>query len=191
MGAVSFELVPETSTIASIQEFIGMSIGFVSGLLLVNFLDYFVTMIEQSCSSCSSTPSFNSLNENSSLVDRVGVDTGILDYHSVGQTESKVMESQTNSLDSSIGSEENGNDLVLRLSAQAIAEPQQKEKISNKIHQLSDSVANVETKALLLHRCLQTGYNNAETETERIADEIDEEIHRFQYNLDHCRRYSL
>lgn len=62
-----------------------------------------------------------------------------------------------------------------------------RERIRKKISDLVDSISSMEEKS---QRLASGGKNMGTAEAEVFADQIDEEIHKFQYNLDHCRRYS-
>jgi len=61
-----------------------------------------------------------------------------------------------------------------------------RERIRKKAAELVDSICNIENKADYLHKYVNKTLKLSEAEV--FAEQIDEEIHKFQYNLDHCRR---
>eukprot|EP01034_Spumella_vulgaris_P025457 gene25457-31921_t len=68
--------------------------------------------------------------------------------------------------------------------SQAIAAPNHKQHIQEHLYELSDSISLMESKSLGLLDSAQMSVR----ESEEAAEKIDEEIHRLQYKLDHCRR---
>lgn len=67
----------------------------------------------------------------------------------------------------------------------AISSPSHRQHIETHLHELNQSLQIMEENA----RRLADGNLNMR-QTEDIAEMIDEEVHRLQYKLDHCRRYS-
>eukprot|EP01034_Spumella_vulgaris_P022805 gene22805-28970_t len=80
---------------------------------------------------------------------------------------------------------------VLQLASQAIASPTHRDKIRKKVSELVKSIDNIEEKSnflLISGRSGSQGQSLSDLNEETYADQIDEEIHKLQYNLDHCRR---
>ncbi len=71
----------------------------------------------------------------------------------------------------------------VELASQAISSPKHKHHIETHLHELSQSLNIMESKSREL-----TNKDLNVRQTEDIAESIDEEVHRLQYKLDHCRR---
>ena len=68
-----------------------------------------------------------------------------------------------------------------------------RERIRKKVSDLVESIALMEQRSRQLGHGMAhgSGHSNSpggHAQAELHAEQLDEEIHRFQYNLDHCRR---
>lgn len=188
LGAVAKELFPQVSSVSKWNNLVGITVGFTIGLAFVNFLDYVVSMVENSFSCATPATTGDDLvivGSVSSLGG--GIQMGSRSPNSAQHYQA--LESGTNmdfiSEGSESGSEADQDHPIVLLASQAIASPMHRERIRKKIVELETSVASMEEKSCYLHKSWKTIPGPA---SELCADQIDEEIHRFQYNLDHCRR---
>jgi hypothetical protein len=167
---------------------LGFTVGFLLGLFFVNYLDYFVTSVESLLVWWTKSDG----REFSASYDAADESEGhpILTMQNV--TYSAIEggippKSGTNSEFSDAGSEADGDGPIMLLAAQAIASPLHRQRIRGKISELIDSISTIEQKSRYLYDYLHQTVPHAQAE--QYADQIDEEIHRFQYSLDNCRRY--
>lgn len=106
-------------------------------------------------------------------------------YNSI-EEEGKRSRAGTNSEIYDSGSEADHDDQIILLASQAVQSPKVRERIRCKVNELIESISSIEDKSRFLHDYLHQAVPHADAEL--YADQIDEEIHRFQYNLDNCRR---
>lgn len=195
LGAVAKELFPQISTVSKADNLVGISIGFFAGLFFINYLDYFVTFVENNMTCLTRYDSGNvgalSFDDASGGLININLSPSNGEKQPLsGFDDNKSYQSlDTNELDMETGSDygsESGQDHpVILLASQATASPMHRERIRVKIAELIESVCNIERKLKCLHK---TKSQPNLSEAEISADQIDEEIHRFQYKLDHCRR---
>jgi hypothetical protein len=194
LGAVAKELFPQIDTDSKHDNLLGITIGFFVGCFFVNYLDYFVTSLENVLSWAMAT---NGVENSPSLDAAEQLESQQMLNHIAPQHASY------NSLDSSLfrfssnvstngemsdaGSVEDGDEPLIMLAAQATASPVHRQRIRSKIIELVDSIVSMERKSRALHGYVRN--NMPHSEAELYADHIDEDIHRFQYLLDNCRRY--
>ncbi len=175
MGAVAKELFPQINSAHNKDNLFGVTIGFFVGLFFVNFLDYVVDWFENRFNQQQLTE-----NELNHLEMKSVSDYG--SYQSVGSGEDS--ESGLNySRDRS-----SSDSPIIQLASQAVASPMHRDRIRQKVADLVHSIESIEEKSnkLLISGSPKSGLSVADEET--YADQIDEEIHKLQYNLDHCRR---
>jgi zinc transporter ZupT len=209
LGAVAKELFPQLNSDSQLDKLVGISVGFFAGLFFVNFLDYVVEWFENKCNE-SVTSEDDPEKMNIEL-------TGSMSYQSLNDFEedSVDMESGSSKKGSPNGSfrgspkgkgsptgsarkhshsmddETDPDAPVLQLASQAIASPTHRDKIRKKVSELVKSIDNIEEKSnflLISGRSGSQGQSLSDLNEETYADQIDEEIHKLQYNLDHCRR---
>lgn len=169
---------------------LGISIGFFIGLFFVNFLDYFVTTVENSLACMNGSNDGATVRRSSEDAAaeselRAIMPTQQGSYNSLDQAE-KNESYETNSDDSDGLSNAGQDDPIILLATQAIAFPEHRQRIQKKIAELIESISSMEQKSKFLHNYLNNSLPHGDAE--QFADEIDEEIHRFQYSLDNCRR---
>lgn len=190
LGAVAKELFPQISSVSKKDSFIGLTAGFFIGLLFVNYLPFITTAVETHCTCCFAAEgedtdgSAGARHEHRALIEE--------DTKSYQSGDAQSQESEEAFMgygESETGSEPDADHPVIRLAVQAVASPMHRERIRSKVSELLDSILQIETKSLYLHKYLHK--NLSPSEAESFADQIDEEIHKFMYNLDHCRRYGM
>lgn len=192
LGAVAKELFPQIETDSKQDNVVGITIGFVIGLIFVNYLDYFVTTVENSLSYLTGANDGTNLRRNSEDATEKEV-THILTHsqhnsYSSLDLEGKHTEYEIRSQVSDGGSEDGHDEPIIMLASQAIAYPEHRQRLQRKMAELIYSISSMEQKSAYLHNYLNNSLPHKDAE--KFADEIDEEIHRFQYNLDNCRRYA-
>lgn len=189
LGAVAKELFPEIETHSQKENLVGITIGFFVGLFFVNFQDYFVTWVENLMSSWTKEDGESSGDENY-LGEREYILTEQkVSYTSLESGDISPYPGTNNSGISECESPKNGDAPIMLLAAQAIASPMHRQRIRGKMTELMDIIASIEQKSRFLHSYLHQSISQAEAE--RYADQVDEEIHRLQYSIDHCRRFCL
>jgi len=193
LGAVAKELFPQIETDSKHDNMLGITIGFVIGLFFVNYLDYFVTTVENNLSCWGASNDTANLRRSSEdaaeseLKFIMPTSNPKESYNSLDMDfEEKHGNYDTNSEISDGASEAGHDDPIILLASQAIAYPEHRQRIQKKIGELVDSISSMEQKSKYLHNYLNNSLPHGDAE--RFADEIDEEIHRFQYSLDNCRR---
>lgn len=201
LGAVAKELFPQIATNSKSNNMLGITVGFIIGLFFVNYLDYFVTMIENSLTCFNSTKpqrstsidETNNAHEESEALTLVNMQAVSYEALNDGERQTKRNEKKgpasygSMTSGSECGSEADQDVPVMMLSAQAVASPLHRQRIRSKITELIEGISSIEHKSKYLHNYLNQTMSYFEAE--QYADQIDEEIHRFQYNLDNCRRY--
>ena len=194
MGAVAKELFPQIDTDSKSDNVLGISIGFIIGLFFVNYLDYFVTTVENSlsCWGGSSEEAVRRLSEDAADSETKFIlptqgKSSFSSYNSL-DIEGKHNAYETNSEGLDGMSDAGHDDPIILLATQAIAYPEHRQRVQKKIGELIDSISSMEQKSKYLHNYLNNSLPHGDAE--QFADEIDEEIHRFQYSLDNCRRYA-
>lgn len=189
LGAVAKELFPQIDTENQQDNLLGITVGFVAGLFFVNYLDYFVTAVENSLT-CWNAPGAEDLRRSSEDFEVQELRSIMVQdlkgsYNSI-EDEGKRSRAGTNSEIYDSGSEADHDDHIILLASQAVASPKVRERIRCKINELINSISSIEDKSHYLHNYVHQSL--AHVDAEMYADQIDEEIHRFQYNLDNCRR---
>lgn len=172
---------------------LGITVGFVAGLFFVNYLDYFVTAVENNLTCWNaSTEDLRRASEDYDVQEIRSImvqDLKGSSYHSIEDQQRQLSRADskagTNSAYDS-GSEADHDEEIILLASQAVASPKVRERIRCKINELISSISSIEDKSRFLHDYLLQSLPHADAEL--YADQIDEEIHRFQYNLDNCRR---
>lgn len=192
LGAVAKELFPQIETESKQDNIIGISIGFTLGLIFVNYLDYFVTSVENGLAFLTGSNDGTNLRRSSEDAAEAEV-THILTHSQHPSYSSLDLEKhaqyETRSQVSDGVSEDGHDEPIMMLASQAIAYPEHRQRLQRKIAELIHSISSMEQKSAYLHNYLNNSLPHGDAE--RFADEIDEEIHRFQYNLDNCRRYTI
>lgn len=178
LGAVAKELFPLLGSISDGSVFLSVTIGFFFGLFFIHFLDFAVDFVEH----------FFSEKVNPNLTEDENSEGGVQmvssrSYHSI---ESR--DNETTDHGSESGSDHDAP--ILLLATQAIASPMHKEKIRNKVSEIFACITNMEQKSSILSINLTSKCEAAarDPKIELVADQIDEDIHKMQYSLDHCRR---
>lgn len=193
MGAVAKELFPQVSGDSKHDSMLGFTVGFLLGLFFVNYLDYFVTSVESlllwmtKSDGREFSASYDAADETEGqhILSVQNVNYSAVTYGALEGGGGR--KSGTNSEFSDAGSEADGDGPIMLLAAQAIASPLHRERIRGKISELIESISTIEQKSRHLQNYVHQTVPHAEAE--QYADQIDEEIHRFQYSLDNCRRY--
>ena len=212
LGAVAKELFPQISTAGSVHSSVGITVGFFMGLFFVNFLDYVVDLVENYFTR--QQHETDSMKSEASYLELARKNS----YQSVNSGDAEIGDNAGGPTSFIHTHDRVDNDSpVIQLAQQAIASPMHRERIRTQVAQLVDSIASIEDKSNRLlksstarrnsmgrpgfvpssnssksdvvvrsHDILQSGQKTVEEET--CADQIDEEIHRLQYTLDHCRR---
>lgn len=186
---------PQIETDSKHDNLLGITIGFVIGLFFVNYLDYFVTAVENSLSCWNEVNDVGNLRRSSEDAAESELKYILPPTHSHPKEsynsldldfEEKHGAYDTNSEISDGLSDAGHDDPIILLATQAIAYPEHRQRIQKKIGELVDSISSMEQKSKYLHNYLNNSLPHGDAE--QFADEIDEEIHRFQYSLDNCRR---
>ncbi|RYG62410.1 hypothetical protein EON64_17900, partial [archaeon] len=160
MASELFPILLRGHTGASIA---GITMGFVSALLLIHSLEYLGHLLEDSDGN---KPPFTPSVEHSDPSDLITMPDGMED------DEENQMMSLTH-----------WDDLPLHHASQAFTSPMHRSHIESHLQELLECITAIEYKALELQ-----GEGVSEITREGIAEYIDEHIHSVQYKLDHCRR---
>lgn len=195
LGAVAKELFPLIDTDSKNDNLLGITIGFVIGLAFVNYLDLFVTYVEGLMSWVSKeegaerSDSIDASQEMEAqrILERLSPQH--LQYNSINPPTMQKSGTNSEMSDFEGTGEVDGDEPIMLLAQQAIASPVHRQRIRAKIAELVESISSIERKSHNLHGFLNQTLPSAEAE--QYADQIDEEIHRFQYSLDNCRRCDL
>ncbi|RYH16011.1 hypothetical protein EON65_30830 [archaeon] len=184
------ELFPQLGQFSEYDDTIGLTIGFVAGFLLINYQDSFIEMVEGWCSCFfansdgpgkpKDSPKKGS-EERKSLLPKGSKDNLKAEYKAI------------NSDDGHSGAEseaeteiEEGEHPILLLGSQVISLPTERSRIRDKVSELVHSIHMMQNKAQILFELKGQTHS---VQVEILADQIDEEIHKLQYYVDHCRRY--
>lgn len=82
----------------------------------------------------------------------------------------------------------NDDQTVLLLTSHAFTSSEHRKRVINHIHHLLSTVQRMQDQS---NRLMASQYNDrmsSSIQIEEICDEIDQNIHRLQYDVDHCRR---
>lgn len=168
----------------------GITAGFFIGCFFVNYLDYFVTWVEGQLDSLMKTNGVDnspSVDVSAEQLESQQLLIQVAPQHaSYNSLESLPRGGATNTEGSDAGSEPDGDVPLMMLAQQAVASPMHRQRIRMKVAELVTGISSMEQKSRALHGYLNHGM--PPTEAEVYADQIDEEIHHFQYMLDNCRR---
>lgn len=182
LGAVAKELFPALYAPSFEDNLIGVSTGFFIGLFFVNFLDYVVEWAEGVLASFAPKSS-SGIGEGSSLNS-----ANPLSYQAINENDLNDLVESAADTDARP---------ILELSSQSLQSEVHREKIRLKMKELLDSIDIIQAKSemLIAHKSdsaqsvsRRPSGQWLNIDEEKHADEIDEQIHRLQYNLDHCRR---
>lgn len=179
------ELFPALYAPSFEDNLVGVSVGFFAGLFFVNFLDYVVEWAEgvlaaittKEPSGSGESASLNSANQ--------------LSYQSIDENDLNDLVESAADTDARP---------ILELATQSMQSEAHREKIRLKMKELLESIDIIQSKSELLiaHKTPESteapiarrpSWQLLNNEEEKHADQIDEQIHRLQYNLDHCRRF--
>jgi len=186
LGAVAKELFPEIEIHSKKENLVGITVGFFIGLFFVNFQDYFVTWIENLMSSWTKEDANSSGDENDTAEREYILTEQNASYNSLESGDFSPNPGTNISEVSECESPKNGDAPIMLLAAQAIASPIHRQRIRSKMTELMQSISSIEQKSRFLHSYLHQSI--PQIEAEKYADQVDEEIHKLQYSIDHCRR---
>ena len=179
------ELFPNFRGASWIDNLVGISAGLLIGLFFINFLDYVVEWAEAKLESALNAPKAISGSENHGSPG-TATDEALhnLDDVTLHGLEEHVAETDVRP--------------ILALANQSMKSEAHRERLRQKITDLLDSIDIIQNKSelLLSHKTIdpenpimrRPSWELNNSKEEKHADEIDEQIHRLQYNLDHCRR---
>eukprot|EP01032_Pedospumella_encystans_P025449 gene25449-28765_t len=168
LGAVAKELFPQIETDSKQDNVVGITIGFVIGLIFVNYLDYFVTTVENSLSYLTGANDGANLRRNSEDATEKEV-THILTHsqhnsYSSLDLEGKHTEYEIRSQVSDGGSEDGHDEPIIMLASQAIAYPEHRQRLQRKMAELIYSISSMEQKSAYLHNYLNNSLPHKDAE---------------------------
>lgn len=187
------ELFPQLSQFSEYDDTVGLTIGFIAGFLLINYQDSFIELVEGWCSCYFAGGEGPGKPKDSPK--KGGEERKALLPKGGSKDNLKAEYKAINSDDGHSGAEseaeteiEEGEHPILLLGSQVISLPTERSRIRDKVSELVHSIHMMQNKAQILFELKGQTHS---VQVEILADQIDEEIHKLQYYVDHCRRYSL
>lgn len=173
----------------------GISLGFLIGMLFFQCIDYFVEMIESRVGDIS--PSTKEGEDGHEDSERLPIlDMASPNYQATADDEHPLP--RPSSVDIEVGSETSEDRSILLLAKQAMSHPMQRHHLIDELIAVIETLDFLQTKSNELsvrslrsslhrpHSSSASAWNTAELES--LAETIDQETHKLQYSLDHCRR---
>lgn len=199
IGVVAKELFPVMESYSSKENTIGLTIGFLIGIIFFNTLDYAVSLCD--CNDHDDDDSDSNKYEDPNRDDTELVVKRFKSYDSTSLTNNALTNgsnSNVNHITNSNNSSDVDSDMevidraedieshpLFLLATQAVSSPHHRVLVQKKMQELVDAVIEIEKRAENLS---VTGGGSSNLEVEISADRIDEAIHKLQYNIDHCKR---
>lgn len=190
IGAVGKELFPQLGNFSDMDDLFGLSIGFVCGFLLINYQESLEVVFEQLFGGCFS--------DGAQPKDKARSPKKAEQQALVGHGHGGIDQKNYRSVDSDDGNAsgpdseaelDNDTDVIehpiLLLGSQIISSPTERKRIREKVTELLHSIQQMQDQAAVLFTPTPS---LSSAKAEILADQIDEEIHRLHYHLDHCRR---
>lgn len=191
LGAVARELFPQIGNERTPSNFLGITFGTIAALLVVNFTDPAVEYLQEKvltiCCSFSLQRKDSVDGEHQPLANI----TSSPSLSDSPQHQPSDHQSDEHASSMSAGEAEQN---VLLLSTQAVASPRHRGAVREHVVEILTLIESMQSKSNQLHLRYQPSYDSVETQqiqlrdAEYLADELDSDIHRLQYQLDRCRR---
>lgn len=181
LGAVGKELFPQLGDFDHVDDVIGLTIGFLCGILLINYQESIEVLCESFFSWIFPEDEQQAVKEAPKHDER----KRLLSQSNPNYQSNQGDDNGDSEFETETDIEENDHPILL-LGTQVISSPAERSRVHEKVTDLVRSINSMQSKAQAL---FTPSTSLTSSEAEILADQIDEEIHRLHYYLDHCRRY--